>query len=206
VRSDGPVAWLRSDPFPTPTTGRISVWVQLKVKDAASQPPLRLAIEGQYRGETYYRYAWVGSGPGAAPLKEQWASYVLEIDDLPVDELTDLRVGFDLMGQAADKRASEVWIDDVRVFDLYLQQKQRDELLTVVALANSRLRKGELSDLLHVLEGFWPRYLASYTGWEAANAPAEGSKPTPAPVAEIEAPSAATTFRDRMWNWVPRWR
>ncbi len=60
MSSRRPVAWIRSDPIPVPSSGRISVMVRVKTLDTNQQPPLRLAIEGKLNGQTYYRFANVG--------------------------------------------------------------------------------------------------------------------------------------------------
>lgn len=153
MRSDGGVAWLRSEPFAPPTTGRLSVWVWLRIADPNQQPPLRLAVEGRTSGDVYYKFAQVGSGAEAPPLASKWAPYLFQVDDLPPVGLVDLRVGFDLMG------AGEVWIDDVQVFDAWFHDNERDELLKSIALADVDVGEGRYSDCLNFLEGYWPRFL-----------------------------------------------
>ncbi|MEQ8789368.1 MAG: hypothetical protein RIC55_23950 [Pirellulaceae bacterium] len=175
LKSTGGVAWARSAPFEPPKTGRISVWVWLKTADADRQPPLRLAIEGRLDGKVYYKYAHVGAGSGAPRLGDHWADYLFHIDDLPIEGLTDLRVGFDLMGPG------EVWIDDVQVFDLWFYDNERDELLKSVALADLQLGKGRLNDCRKFLESYWPRYLMRHVSRPAPSMPATAtlkSRPT----------------------------
>ena len=101
MTSQGPVAWIRSDPFDPPKTGRIAVIVRLMTDDPNKQPPLRLAIDGKYLdGATYYMPFNVGQGAKVQPLANDWGAkaFVLLISDLPVHELANIRVGFDLMG------------------------------------------------------------------------------------------------------------
>jgi hypothetical protein len=174
LKSTGGVAWARSADFDPPTTGRISVWVWLKTADAARQPPLRLAIEGRLKGKVYYKFAHVGKGESAPRLRRQWADYLFQVDDLPVEGLTDLRVGFDLMGPG------EVWIDDVQVFDLWFYDNERDELLKGVALADLQLGKGRLNECRRFLESYWPRYLLRHV-----------PRPKPATASIRSRPSAA---------------
>ena len=107
IQSTGAVACLVSRPFSPPSTGRLSMAVWLRVADASRQPPLRLAIEGKLQGRDYYRFAPVGQAPcagqPAVPIAAQWGQYVFQVDDLPLEGLTSVRVRFDLMG------AGEVW-------------------------------------------------------------------------------------------------
>lgn len=160
LRSEGPVAWVRSNTFPPPPTGRLSVWVWLRIEDPSKQPPLQLAIEGRLDGQTYYRPARVGAGDDhlgpPPPLNTDWELFLVRIDDLPTRGLTDLRVAIDLMG------AGEVWADDVQVVDLWFDKTERNELLKKIALANFYLGKGEVAQCEQVLRGYWPEFLRRY--------------------------------------------
>lgn len=159
VESTGPITWVRSNPFPAPETGRLSVWVWMKIADEKTQPPLRLAIEGRLNDRTYYRPAEVGAKVGNStppPLTTAWAPYLLRIDDLPPTGLTDLRIAIDLMGKG------KVWIDDVQVFDLWFDQNERTELLKAIGMADLSLGKGEVGKCERFLNGYWPEFLRRY--------------------------------------------
>jgi hypothetical protein len=165
IRSDGPVTWVRSNPFQTPKTGRLSVWIWLKIENENAQPPLQLAIEGRLDGEAYYRPARVGEsdglgGPMPPSLSRDWAPYLVRIDHLPTSGLTDLRVAVDLMGKG------EVWVDDVQVFDLWFDKTERSELLKTIALASLKLGKGDVTYCERVLAGFWPQFLRTHVPLE----------------------------------------
>lgn len=188
IRSDGPVAWVRSNSFAAPATRRLSVWAWLRIDDPDKQPPLQLAIEGRLDGQTYYRPARVGAGDDRLgpppPLTTDWGWYLVRIDDLPTYGLTDLRVAIDLMGPG------DVWIDDVQVFDRWFDKTERNELLKKIALANFYLGKGEVALCDHVLRGYWPEFLRRYVAIDenqvAAAPAADRSRPEalPAPAAE----------------------
>ena len=139
LASTGPVACLVSRPFAAPATGRLSMSVWLRVADAARQPPLRLAMEGKLHGRDYYRYAPVGLPPGpgqpSVPLLPKWGQYIFQVDDLPLEGLTSLRVRFDLMGPG------EVWVDDVQVFGLAFSRSEMVELSKLIALADVKLQQ-----------------------------------------------------------------
>jgi hypothetical protein len=162
MSSDGSkdaVAWIRSDPFSPPKTGRIAVMVRLKVADPAEQPPLRLAIEGRrLDGSTYYRPFNVAQDPRAQLLTSDWGQkpFVMLVSDLPTQELVDLRVGFDLMGKG------EVWIDDVQVYDRWFPKNERDDLMILSGLAVRSLSLGQLGDCQRILSGYWPQFLLEY--------------------------------------------
>lgn len=189
LRSDSPVAWVRSNAFPAPATGRLSLWVWLRIDDPSRQPPLQLAIEGRLDGQTYYRPARVGAGDDrlgpAPPLTTEWAPYLVRIDDLPTRGLTDLRVAIDLMGPG------EVWIDDVQIFDLWFDKNERNELLKKIALANFYLGNGELAQCDQVLRGYWPEFLRRYVPIDESQAAelAEANRTAAPPAPASNAPS-----------------
>lgn len=155
LSSSGPVASLTSHAFVPPTTGRLSMLVWLKVADERRQPALRLAVQGRYEGQEYYRYAPVGQGQ-AVTLTTEWTEYEFGIDDLPLEGLTDLQVRFDLMGEG------QVWIDDVQLHHLRFNRKEYLELSKKIFLADSYLKQGQYADCVRVLEGYWPQYLTTH--------------------------------------------
>ncbi len=197
MSSTGPLAWVRSEPFKPPVTGRISVIVRLRTDDPDHQPPLRFVVEGRrVDGTTYFKHA-DDVGAGNKRLAKQWSKqpFMLHIADLPTDQLVDLRVGFDLLGKGT------VWVDDVKVYDLWFLPNERDELTIMSALAAMSLNKGQTSDCLHVLEGYWPRFLNAYVKTEPVRTaalppdapPAGPAIPTPQPK-----PSMLDKFRSRL--------
>jgi len=154
----GAQVWVRSNPIPAPTTGRIQMKAQIRIADPNKQPQLRLAIEGRLEGQVYYRRLNFGAveRPGefvVAPLGQAWTGCAISRIDLPIAGLTDLRVGFDLMSDG------EVWIDDVQVQDLWLDEREADELLIRASTAASQARLGGLNDCRLFLDGYWPSFL-----------------------------------------------
>lgn len=216
LRSDKEVVWVRSEPVATPDTGRIAVWAWIKVRDPAQQSTLRLAIEGKLDGKTYYRYASVGSDSKSSTLQSEWTQYWFQIDDLPARGLTDLRVGFDMMG------AGEAWIDDVQLFDLWFYDNERDELIKHIGLADFNLSNGRLRDCERFLDGYWPRFLQRHvpldqrfvqlpirrTSNEAAVLDRPGTtRPgdaRTAPEKPLPRPPEKTGWRDRLDSYWPR--
>jgi hypothetical protein len=158
VNRGGGAVWIRSSPIPTPTTGRIQMTAQIRVADPAKQPQLRLAIEGRLDGQVYYRRLNFGAAENAGDfvaglLGRTWTSCTISRINLPMSGLTDLRVGFDLMGEG------EVWIDDVQVQDLWLDQREADELLIRSSTARLQARDGALQDCRLLVDGYWPSFL-----------------------------------------------
>jgi hypothetical protein len=150
------LATLRSNPFPRPASGRVSVAAWLRIRADDPQPPLRMAIEGVRDDQEYYRFAAVGGLAGSRPLTGEWSQFVLQVDDLPDTGLDSLRVRFDLLGPGT------VEIDDVRVFELAFDETQRAQLARTIAALEQRLRSGDVGGCLRDLEGHWPRFLEAY--------------------------------------------
>lgn len=180
------LATMRSNPFPPPTTGRISVAAWLRVAAGEPQPPLRLAVEGVDRQGEYYRFAPMGGLPGGRPLGETWTQYVLQIDDLPQEGLESLRVRFDLMGPG------RVAIDDIRVYGLALNEAERTQLAELITQAESRLATGDVGGCGLLLDSFWPQFLLAHVAGGGANASEEtADQPGGQPMARPP----------RRWTW-----
>jgi hypothetical protein len=189
LTSRGPLGLMTGAPFDPPQTGRLSFSVWLRVADSERQPPLRLAVEGLLDGQEYYRHATVGDGPDAVPIGAEWGQYVFHISDLPVENLSQLRVRFDLMGPG------EVWIDHVQLFDLVFSKEERIELDSrIIALASAKLRHGEVGDCQRLLDGYWPRFLAA----NVEPAKIATSIP-PAPKAAADEPAPPQEARKPSW-------
>ena len=155
-----------------------------------------MAIEGKLRGRDYYRYAPVGleKAPGQppTPIAAQWSQYVVRFGDLPLEGLTSLRARFDLMG------AGEVWIDDVQLFSLAFNRSELVELQKLIALADVKLKNGQVGDCLRLLEGYWPQFLEENVPAPAA-VDAVTAKPRPAEERQPE----RSGFLNRMKDMLP---
>ena len=195
LSGNGPIGSLVSLPFDSPVTGRMSMWVWLRVADVAKQPPLRLALEGRLDGRPYYRFAPVGADAANVQLSTQWAPYVFQVDDLPMEGLSRLQVRFDLMGPG------EVWIDDVQLFDLRFNEKELRELSKLITVADHQLRSGQLGDCMRLLEGYWPSFLEANVPLD----PAMANRPKPhRPAAPVdEKPKHSVGILQRMKGLLP---
>jgi hypothetical protein len=146
--------WVDSNAFSPPSTGSLYVSVWLRVEDENKQPPLRIVIFGD---QEYYRMLPIGAGEDVKILAT-WRQFLFPFQDIPVDRLTELHVGFDLMGPG------EVFVDDVQVFDLYLNPDHR-KLLKVNSNQLGATLGGpryDVGDCHLFLSGYWPKYLARH--------------------------------------------
>lgn len=209
-----PVGWVRSDPFAPPVTGRLMMVAWLKIPEGAPQPKLRMVVDGRRDGKSYYRRANVGApetkgGANPQPIGTEWSSHAFAITDLPMDGLTDLQVGFDLMEEG------EVLIDDVRVYDVWLEEAERNELWRTIALANQRIKERRTSEALELLDGYWPRSLREHAPepearlalrtpdlGKGASPPAKGtSEPKSSPDPATSGEGSAGMLK-RMQRWI----
>jgi hypothetical protein len=191
------LASLRSNPFPPPATGRVSVAVWLRVEEGALQPPLRIAVEGLQEDREYYRFAAVGGLAGGRALTAEWAQFVLPVDDLPTAGLESLRVRFDLLGPG------RVLIDDVRVLDLAFEESQRVQFARLIARFEQQLATRDVGGCIVGLDGHWPRFLAEFVTDAAvarvAALPAPNAAPAPGPTPAAKPAPAGMLDRVRGW-------
>lgn len=201
LTSRGPMASLLSEPFDAPSTGRLTMSVWLRSGDLPSEghenshpngqgpPPLRLVLEGDMEGRHFFRYALpqVGNDWGQFP-------FLVRVDDLPLEGLSRLRIRFDLMGPG------QVWIDDVQLSHLEFSKAEKNALLKMIAPADVKLEKGQVRDCIHLLEGYWPRFLLAKVPIAETPAP---RKPEPASP-ELQQAQAPPSFLDRMKAFLPK--
>ncbi len=155
LASGGDTVWIRSNEFDAPATGRLSVTVNLRTDPARTDAPLRISVEST-NGNDYYRFGPVGglAEAGAEQLAVTWKPFVVHFDDLPVEEGTRLRIGFDLMG------GGEVFVDDIRVHDRLLDDRDLRAVTQLLASASNALDDPQKADQCRrILESYWPMVL-----------------------------------------------
>jgi hypothetical protein len=155
----------------------LSVLAWVRVNDPAKQPKLRLAVEGKIDGKPFYRRANIGAsedGQPVRPIQKEWSPYRFPLTDLPLDGLTDIQIGFDLMGEG------DVYIDQVSIYDLWFADNERDELLKNIATADLQLTSGQVADCERFLDSYWSRFLQDHVPLSAPRvAAAPLSQPSP---------------------------
>jgi hypothetical protein len=183
LSSKGNVASLISRAIEVPRTGRLSFWVSLKTS-SDFQGPLQLAVSARQKGRRvpYYRFASVGA-------EKDWRVFHIPTVDVPLDELEDLQIRFDLMG------AGTVWLDEVRVSALDFGENERRELSKVLLNAHISLESGKYADCAHLLDSYWPRFLLEHL--EAPRAVAARTRPDRQ--AELMPPREEETPKDEAW-------
>ncbi len=208
LRSDQAPVTLWSEPFAGPTTGRLWIYAWLKVPDAADQPALELILLGKAKGRQFTRVAELGrssDGEPAPAIEKNWAPYSFPVTDLPLEGLTDLRVGFRLQGPG------EVWVDDVQLDHLAgFHVAELRELAQMLAMAGVKQRENKVADCLRILEGYWPRYLEKNvplatppTHLTEAPLPPSEKQEEPQPPEPAQEPET-TGFLDRVKGFLPK--
>ena len=156
-KSSGENAWIRSNEFDSPETGRLSISVWLRSDQTENQPPLRISVESTSRDAAYYRFGSVGKLAADSKVNQigkQWKRFAVHFDDLPTTDQSRLRIGFDLMG------AGEIWVDRVEVYDRWLDENDVMAVTQLLASVGPLLAKTEsLARCRNVLGGYWPTFL-----------------------------------------------
>ena len=159
IASSGNVVWVRSHVLDEPATGRLSVSVWLRSDEAGAAPPLRISIDGESKGEKVYVFGDIGrdaDSPESKSVDTSWQRFVLHFNDLPAD-LTNLRVGFDLMGEG------NVWIDNVQLYDRWLDSKEAQSVMQMLNLAGFHLQEeGNAERCLEILDSYWPQFVNEF--------------------------------------------
>jgi len=150
-------AFIRSHEIPRPTTGRLSVTAWIRTADDNRAPPLNISIDAYHRDQPYYRYAPVGQLQQKSADESNWQRIAVHFEDVPTSDLTNLRIGFDLMGPG------HVQIDDVQIYDRWFDEQDAAALTQQFALASYHLKnKGDLKGCREVLEQYWARFFYEY--------------------------------------------
>ena len=187
--------WLLSHPFAPSNSGRLAVDVRVRRDEKTEDVRLRLAIEGRYHDQSIERSVMIGPDTGSLPATD-WTTvpYRLEVTDLPIEGLKELRVAFDLASPG------KVWIDEVRLYDQFLTNAERKDLQSQVFLAAQSMQSGDLSACGRLLDSYWGRYLM---GLPTNESPTIAPPHTAEPRVE-QSPSIA----DRLRQWLPSpiWR
>ena len=129
---------------------------------------MRLALEGKLDGRDYYRFGQVGLAPGPGqpkPIPTTWGRYLPGSTNLPLEGLTCCARLTD-----GPRRSS---VHDVQVFNLAFNRSEMVELSKIITLANVKLQQRQIGDCLHLLEGYWPRFLEENVSLPADGPPSE---------------------------------
>ena len=196
INEDSAPVWIRSNEFSAPETGRLSVSAWLKTDQPDRPLPLRISLEGESGSATYYRFGEIGSKVSADKVNQagdQWQRFAVHFDDLPIENLDRLRVGFDLMGPGS------VMIDQVEIFDRWFDENDSKAITQLLATASTLLSTPATYDRCRrLLETYWPRFLTEHfedpSGQLAAN-----EQPEVEVAEEVNQPNRKIRARSVSW-------
>lgn len=186
-------AWIQSDRIAIPTTGRLALEVWVRTLPGPSQPTVRLSLLGRYRdGKRFQRWheftstsdnnfeSKSGAANSKSRLPIDWGKrpLVLLVPDVPNEELVELRCAIDVVGQGT------LWVDDVRVYGMYLHPDEKAHLSGQMFIARDQMRQGNFALADQMLGSFWYNFLTTYL--PAVTAPAQ---PNAARVNEARLPA-----------------
>ncbi|MFT5525163.1 MAG: hypothetical protein ACI9HK_003129, partial [Pirellulaceae bacterium] len=204
IEQQGQVAWVRSAPIIPPKSGRLAVQAWIRTNQTEVQPKLRVSVEGKLpNDEIYYRFFEMGGD--AQPIQTEWGTAIrFPFDFILADDLTDLRIGFDLMTPGT------VWIDNVQVYEPWLHDLERRQLVfdraqTQIDLEN----KNDIVECQRFIDSFWPRYLEENTtrgNGRMAQAPIP-LRPNPTEINTVDETEDRSTwdkFRSNATQFIPR--
>ena len=200
MRAEAESNWIRSNPFPVPATGRLSVSVWLRTDKVQEQPPLRIAVESDQGN--YYRFGTIGSLAPNDPVNQvgpNWRQYVVHFDDLPLDNSKQLRVGFDMIGKG------EVWIDRVETYDRLFDSNDIQALTQLLGTARPLVEnQTDYDTCRRILNRYWLRFLYENIGQGTLPEPVE---PVLGEIIFNQQPAARTSsILERFRKMVPRRR
>ena len=165
-----------STPIPVPATGKLYVFVWMRVADQKQQPRLRVMVRGD---DGYFSYLHVGAKQ-QFQLSSDWGEgFLFPFAQIP-STVKNLTLEFTLMGGA------DVWIDGVSPFDYWFARSERNKLITDIGRLGFDLqRRGSVSDSLRFLDSYWSEFLIEHV--PAAPVAAVANVP---PAAKEEKPAA----------------
>ncbi len=188
IRNEGAeTAWIRSNAFSLTPTGRLSVSVWLRTENPAQQPPLRISIEGASDGSGYYRFGAIGAlspNPQSNQITRQWQRFAVHFDDLPIERLSSVRIGLDLMGQG------EVEVDHFEIFDRWFDERDSKAITQRLASCGPLLANPMTFESCRVLlNSYWLRFLDEHFEDRSVNQMASRTADPPPTDAASDKPS-----------------
>ncbi len=190
-------AQLRSRPFTSPASGRLSVSAWLRIDEEAAQPTVRLGVARADGDPRYARFVQFGVPEKAQRLESKWTQYLFQITDWPGEDVPlQVRVELDGFGT--------VWLDDLELLDLDFNDTEQTELSKIITLIDYKRKNHEVTDAVQLLQGYWPRFLLSQVP------KVDEFNPSPSIVSTEKTfpavtPQRPTGLYDRFKQWLPRW-
>jgi len=202
LRSEGPAGVaIQSDLFPMPKTGQLMLTGMVRGSKVSPETRLRLVFEDRLqnpgrRGSTYRQVAILG---GEQAIGSEWSRFEFPVDDIPFLEEGQMRVQFQLIGDA------EILLDDLELVDLQFDKLRRGALVKGVYAAKTALDEGQVVDCLRLVEEYWSQYLIEYVPSVETRALREAKQPSKREA--LDSKEERSSLSGRLRGWVPKlWR
>lgn len=133
-------------------TGRftISMWIK---KDP--NVPLRCFVRAKCGNKNVYREMLLYREPEDLVVSQQgeWRQHFFHINDLPLENMDNLCIGFELPQQG------EAWIDNINISDLYFSEYEQRELSKTLLPLKAKFSQGDLEYCWRYQQGYWSQFL-----------------------------------------------
>ncbi len=166
--SDQASAWMQTPSMPVPATGRLAVEFNLRFPNAATPPRMTLTLLGRRSNGSRYRFSVPIDTTMDKPITsvdeqktetliQPWLSRLQPLlHDVVPEDLVEFQIAIDV------ESAGSVWIDDIRLHDLYLLEEEQRSLRAQIFLAIRELDRGNLTIAQSLLDGYWCEYLKRF--------------------------------------------
>jgi hypothetical protein len=150
---------LRSKSFQFHPTRRIAVEAWVRLEPEVDAPSVRLVLEGEYQGQRFRHQVELSDNPHLAKAGKkqgEWTPLNLQIDELPREGISNLRVAIDVNGEG------NVWVDNLQLGDMWLTAEEYQEFIAAFETAEQRLAAGRTDDVQLYLTTTLPNQLAKF--------------------------------------------
>ncbi len=108
-----------------------------------------------------------------------WTQYYFHVNDLPLEKMGDICLGFELSS------AGEVWVDNIHISDLYFPESEQRMLYKMLVPLGAKYSQGELEYCWKFQQGYWPQFLMDCVELDNNHAVAQIGASSPYGVAPI---------------------
>ena len=180
---------LRSKSFQFHPTRRIAIEAWVRLEPEVDAPSVRLVLEGEYQGQRFTHQVELPDNTNLADVEKkqgEWIPLTLQIDKLPREGISNLRVAIDLSG------AGNVWVDNLQLSDMWLSEEEYQDFIAALTAAEQSLAAGRTDDVQIYLATTLPNQLAKFAevNYLAPSLAQATSVATPATTELTTAPTA----------------
>lgn len=187
-------AWAQSRPIAPPSTGRLAVQAWFRAPAVSEPLSVKLAVVGRtHSGQRFERSMTLGSrsdSPNSIAIDWGRKPATLYVGDVSIESVAELSVLIELIGPG------KVWIDDVQVFESFLQPDERNHLRGELLVVQKKLAEKNIYPAERLLDSHWGQYLLRVGPTVTSPVSIATTAVTPPPVARLtHAPADVITSK-----------